>query len=264
MVRKRSWRKGCALGLCLVVAAVGMVLPAAPAGAETFPSKITKAVGLYDCTSSSTLCTTKVTTADLGVTGRMVCWEDGRSADGQVRWFYMRLSNGRQGFAPASRVWPQSSVKSCRDANASQEIDGVIAARWALGRNGQVDVPATEKNRLAALYGVSVNHTYGDWSGDCIGFTNLAWDAAGVKVPLKNARQVYDVYKSQGRIKTDRNPPRGALVFWNAYSGATNFGHVEISLGNSRSIGTQGWDNQRLPVSIAGISATNYLGWVMP
>lgn len=257
-------RATAALLLAVAMATVGVVAEAPAAGAETFSSKITRPVGMYDCTSTSVLCTTRVVQANTGDLGRMVCWEDGRSADGQVRWFYMRLKNGKQGFVPASRVQPQAKVKSCRDKNASNEIDGVIVARWALGRNGQISVPAAEQNLLSSLYGVPSNFTRGDWSGDCVGFTNLAWYAAGTKVPLKNARQVYDYYRGLNRIKGDRNPPRGALVFWNAYSGSTNFGHVEVSLGNSRSIGTQGWDGNKLRVSIAGIGATNYLGWAMP
>jgi hypothetical protein len=234
------------------------------AGAETFPSKITRQVGMYDCTSSSALCRAAVTTAAVGQPGRMVCWEDGRAADGQVRWFYVRLKNGRQGFVPASRVSPQTKVKSCRDRTAGREVQGIMAARAALSRNGLRDVAANDKQRLTTLYGVPLNHTLGDWSGDCIGFTNLSWDAAGVKVPLRHARQVYDQFKARGQIRTDRNPPRGALVFWNAVSGGYNYGHVEISLGNSRSIGTSGWDGQRKPVSIEAIGTTNYLGWAMP
>jgi hypothetical protein len=237
---------------------------ASPAQAETFSSKINQTVGMYDCTSSSTLCTTKVTTADAGVKARMVCWEEGRTAANQKKWFYVRLANGRQGFVPAPRVSSQTSVKSCRDTKASNEIDGVIAARWSLGRNGQVSVPSADQDKLAAVWGVSRNHTLGDWSGDCIGFAALAWYSAGTKIPLKNARQVYDHYKAAGKIKTGTNPPRGALVFWNAVSGGVNYGHVEISLGNSRSIGTQGWDGQKLPVSIAKIGSTNYLGYAMP
>jgi cell wall-associated NlpC family hydrolase len=125
-------------------------------------------------------------------------------------------------------------------------------------------VTAAERSRLSAITGVSENHTLGDWSGDCIGFAVLGWDRAGSAVPLRNARVVFDQYNRAGRVRTDRNPPRGALVFWNASQGGTNFGHVEISLGNGRTIGTQGWDGQRLPVSIDTITAANYLGWVMP
>jgi hypothetical protein len=258
------WRRAVLAAVVATCAAAPPLLTARAAEAETFSSRITANVGMYDCTSASALCTTAVTTAPGGTAARMVCWEDGRAAAGSVRWFYVRLANGRQGFVPANRVAAQAAVRSCGDRNASNEIDGVIAARWALGRNGAVDVPRAEQDRLAAVWGVSRGHTYGDWSGDCIGFAVLAWDAAGSVLPRGNAIDVFRHYRDGGRIRTDRNPPRGALVFWNAVSGGQNYGHAEVSLGNGRSIGTQGWDGQRLPVSIATIGASDYLGWAMP
>lgn len=256
------WRRAVLAVLVAAGTAGPPLLAARPAAAETFPSRITATVGMYDCTSGSALCTTAVTTATGGTAARMVCWEDGRAAAGSVRWFYVRLSNGRQGFVPANRVGAQAAVRSCGDRNASNEIDGVIAARWALGHNGATAVSRAEQDRLNAVWPVN---TYGDWSGDCIGFAALAWDAAGSALPRGNAIDVFRLYRNQNRVRTDRNPPRGALVFWNAVaSNGQNFGHVEVSLGNGRSIGTQGWDGQRLPVSIAAIGSANYLGWAMP
>ena len=262
---RRRWQALAVIVGALLSTLGGLTGAPPPASAETFGSRISQTVSLYDCTSSSALCTTAVTSAAGGTTARMVCWEDGRSAAGSVRWFYVRLSNGRQGFVPANRVASQTAVKSCRDRNASNEIDGVIAARWALGRNGAVAVTAAEQDRLAAVWGVPRNHTLGDWSGDCIGFAVLAWDAAGSVLPRGNAIDVYGRYRAANRIRTDRNPPRGALVFWNAVaSSGQNFGHVEVSLGNGRSIGTQGWDGNRKPVTIAAIGSSGYLGWAMP
>jgi hypothetical protein len=159
------------IGSVLVVGSV--------AEAETFGSVMSARSGMYDCTSDAAVCTRSVAVADPGLRARMVCWEDGRVGAGQRRWFYVRLANGRQGFVPASRVARQTSVRWCRDANASNEIDGVIAARWALGRAGVVSVTAAERSRLSAITGVSENHTLGDWSGDCIGFAVLGWDRAG-------------------------------------------------------------------------------------
>ena len=91
-----------------------------------------------------------------------------------------------------------------------------------------------------------------------------------MKLPtFKNARLVYDAYKSAGRIRTTGHPPRGSLVFWDAYSGSTNFGHVAVSLGydpalgKSRAVGTVGWDNQFKANTDYPI-ASGYLGWVSP
>jgi hypothetical protein len=255
-----------ALAVSFAVVVAALAGTGTPVAAETFSSRMSKSSGMYDCVSTSTQCTTKVTDAAAGVRARMVCWRDGRTADNQPRWFYVRLENGRQGFVPASRVSSQTTVKSCTDKNASNEIDGIIAANWALSRNGHATISSTDATTLRNVWGITSTYTYGDWSGDCISFVAMGWYAAGTKLTIRNAYDVYRSYKGAGRVKTSQNPPRGALVFWNAYSGGTNFGHVEISLGNHRSIGTTGWDRQKLPVAAAKISYSSgsYLGWAMP
>lgn len=270
-IRRARYRRIRPVDLVALIAVLLGILSftAAPASAETFSSKMNKSSGMYDCISSSTQCTTKITNADVNVRARMVCWQDGRTVDNQVRWFYVRLENGRQGFVPAPRVSYQTSVKSCTDKNASNEIDGVIAANWALSRNGQTLIGTNDANTLSTVFGMTPAKTFGDWSGDCISFAAMSWYSAGSKITVKNAYQVYMDYKNAGRINVSQNPPRGALVFWNAFSGGTNFGHVEVSLGNNRSIGTTGWDGQRLPVAPAAISystvnSSKYLGWAMP
>lgn len=248
-----------------------VVAPPASAQTSTYPSKMAKSSGMYDCVSSSTTCLAKVTDAVAGAKARMVCWQEGRSIDGQKKWFYVVLENGRSGFVPAPRVSSQRTVKSCTDKNASNEIDGVIAANWALSRNKAISVSSSDAATLSRVWGVSSNYTLGDWSGDCISFAIMAWYAAGTKVVLRDAVAVHNIYKAAGKVRTTRNPPRGALVFWNAVDPSTgkNFGHVEISLGNNRSIGTTGWDGNRKPNAIASISystaiSSKYLGWVMP
>lgn len=252
------------VGVTFAVALGALTTTGAPASAaEQFPSKVAQASGLYDCVSTSTQCSTKVTTADAGVTARMVCWREGRTADNQAKWFYVRLSNGRQGYLPAPRISAQTTVKSCLDTNASVEIDGVIASNWALSRNFQTGIGSTDATTLTNVFAMTPAKTFGDWSGDCISFAALAWYSAGTKIKFGNARAVYDQYLAAGKVSRTQNPPRGALVFWNAYSGTTNYGHVEISLGNNRSIGTTGWDKQWLANAAAAISyGSSYLGWV--
>ncbi|MFR9802578.1 NlpC/P60 family protein [Pseudonocardia sp. RS010] len=59
----------------------------------------------------------------------------------------------------------------------------------------------------------------------------------------------------------DRNPPRGALVFFRSAAGAP--GHVAISLGNGEMIST--YDGRTAGIHIMAISAydpSRYLGWV--
>lgn len=252
-----------ALLVLTMAGSLAVAVPAAAAG----PSRMSASTGTYDCTSTSSQCTTNRYSASAGARGTMVCWEEGREAAGGRKWFYFRYDNGREGFVPANRVSSQTVVDRCSNTTTSNSLRsyrrGVAAARWALSRNGQRAVSRADQDRLAARGGVSPNHTLGDWSGDCSGFVFLAWDSIGIRINFRNARQMWDAYPSSRR-RTDRNPPRGALVFWNATSGGTNYGHVEISLGNGASIGTTGWDGQWLPNARASISSSNYLGWVMP
>ena len=95
------------------------------------------------------------------------------------------------------------------------------------------------------------------WSGYCEGFVEIAF---GVRGQFASATAHYQWQLSQGRIRTDTNPPAGAIVF---YGGASGYGHVGISIGGGQVISTQGFNGQRLPVwqhSVRGIS-NPYLGW---
>jgi len=191
----------------------------------------------------------------------MICWEEGREGAGQKKWFYVKLENGKEGFLPAPRVTAttQTSVKWCRQAGASTEINGIIAARAALGRNGATGISPDDKKTIEKL---DYTDHGGDWSADCIGFAALAWNSAAKKLPRGNAIDVYWDYKAKGKINTTRNPPRGALVF----TDSTDLGHVEISLGNNRSIGTTGSrDGAYSAVTAEPITYnSDYLGWTMP
>lgn len=255
-------KKLLAFGLAMVVA--GLIVPASPAAAAGY-SQITSNTSTYDCVDGTKQCTTNRYTAVSTLRGTMVCFRDGRREAGTVRFFYMRFDNGKEGFVPATRVNPQSAVNNCSDSTTSNSLlkfrRGVWAADWALGRNGDVSISAADQKIVSA--GCSASCTKGDWSGDCSGFVYAAYKSIGITINFADARKMWDAYPVSRR-NYDRSPPRGALVFWNASSGGKNFGHVEISLGNGRSIGTTGWDSQRLPVEATAISASSYLGWVMP
>jgi hypothetical protein len=65
---------------------------------------------------------------------------------------------------------------------------------------------------------------------------------------------------ARDRHAGDRNPPRGALVFFRSAAGAP--GHVAISLGNGQMIST--WDGRTRGIHTMAISAydpSRYLGW---
>jgi hypothetical protein len=94
------------------------------------------------------------------------------------------------------------------------------------------------------------------WSGYCEGFTEVAF---GTRNQFTSALNHYYWQLNNGRIRTDTNPPAGAIVF---YAGGS-YGHVGISIGNSQVISTQGYDGQYLPVwqhHVTGLS-NKYLGW---
>lgn len=95
------------------------------------------------------------------------------------------------------------------------------------------------------------------WSGYCEGFVEIAF---GTKFVFGRAIDHYNWQLSQGRIRTDTNPPAGAVVF---YGGGNGDGHVGISLGSGQVISTQGYNGQTFPVKQHGVTALSnpYLGW---
>jgi hypothetical protein len=78
-----------------------------------------------------------------------------------------------------------------------------------------------------------------------------------------NAIDIFNYYKANGRVHTGGVAPRGALVFWHAFSAGKDYGHVAVSAGNGWVVGTQGWDFQGLPVALSTISSHGAsVGWV--
>lgn len=95
------------------------------------------------------------------------------------------------------------------------------------------------------------------WSGYCEGFVEVAF---GTRGQFASANAHYQWQRSRGLIRTDTNPPPGAVVF---YGGASGYGHAGISLGGGQVISTQGFNDQRLPVWQHGVTGLSnpYLGW---
>lgn len=95
------------------------------------------------------------------------------------------------------------------------------------------------------------------WSGYCEGFVEIAF---GTRAQFSSAIAHYNWQLSQGRIRTDTNPPAGAVVF---YGGGGGWGHVGISIGSGQVISTQGYSGQTLPVWQHGVTGLSnpYLGW---
>lgn len=99
----------------------------------------------------------------------------------------------------------------------------------------------------------------GSWYYYCLGLTNLSYQAAGKTLPelqSESARDAFNQFSGQGRIRTDGTPPRGAIVFFDR----TQWGHVGISLGDGTFVGTASSGR----TNVEPIAVGDYMGWVAP
>ncbi|RNL78908.1 hypothetical protein EFL95_07580 [Nocardioides marmorisolisilvae] len=225
---------------------------------------------LYQCTSTWYVCTATgskgATTAASSNYADVICWEQGRTAYSQQKWFYVELDFGGSGFIPAPAV---ATAGADRSAPACSSVYRINAAQMALNRTDQTFIGASDAKLLASLghpNDSSSAGTHGDWPGDCIGFAQLAWYLGGYGgVPGGDAIGSYNVYKSRGWVNKTGIPPRGALIYWAATSSNAYHGHVAVSLGNNMEVTTQGLDGQdnNNPIVIKAIPSGS-LGWVMP
>jgi cell wall-associated NlpC family hydrolase len=128
------------------------------------------------------------------------------------------------------------------------------AATWAVA----------EKNSPDPTWSDHFGHP---WSGYCEQFVE---QAEGFAFRFPSAIADYQWEASNGRIRTDTNPPAGALVFYGGGGGGGGgggYGHVAVSIGGGLEIGTLGFVGQRLPVSqypVIGYLSNLYLGWANP
>jgi len=104
------------------------------------------------------------------------------------------------------------------------------------------------------------------WSGYCELFVENAFGRSG---QFSSAYTHYQWQAGNGRIHADSSPPKGALVFYNAWGrdgwgNSVNYGHIGISLGDGRVVATVGWGGQCLNVAINNLGYfSGYLGWAM-
>ncbi len=197
---------------------------------------------MFWCTSTQAFCMQNTVTQGIaqGTPLKMVCWLDDRAPfpGSSGRWFYSYLDNGQEGYLWAPQVGNQTpNTPNCNTINWIQ------VSNWAIGRIGQTQTNLTPS---------------GWWAGYCATFAYWAWNAQMVS---GNAIDMYHYYAARGLVQTSR-PPRGALVFWNI---SPPYGHVAISLGNWKAVGTQGFNNSE-GVAVYGVLSrfSNYLGWAMP
>lgn len=106
------------------------------------------------------------------------------------------------------------------------------------------------------------------WSGWCLAFISTAWGRKIPEMRAPSAVQSYYNFRRAGKIKTNRNPPAGAVMFTDKTS--TNpYGHIFMATGKKSSSG------EPIVISNTGsgikeftlsqmIGRNRYLGWAMP
>lgn len=140
-------------------------------------------------------------------------------------------------FAPSAPAEPRSTIP---------DIDAAIAKAESLLGTDEFGIYGCEA-LVAHAFGVSQ--------------AEFGWDGA--------SETMYQALLEQGKIHTDRNPPRGALVFSKGFVGP----HIDISRGDGTyiSAGVQGLSPgygdgsniQILPSPSVGDAAYTYRGWSM-
>lgn len=250
-----------------VVTAIPMILVGLAAllvGAPSQASAAPPASGTYVSTAAAMRLCTNTGNAGCRPAGmpsvarhakvKMVCWQDGSTATGEYktnRWFWVDAPTG-SGYVHASYVKRQTSVPACSTKRAW------VAAEQAVARYGQVMASAADQ---AMFSNTAWNPgPKGEWAGDCPKLPYVGWRKAGITVPASHARNNYNTWRNQGKIRQGV-PPRGAIVFWDV----TSYGHTAVSLGNGYVVTTRGMDFDRLPNAVVKYNSySRYLGWALP
>jgi len=251
--------------LVTLVTMVGVVA-ASTAHAAVRPYVKTSSADLFWCTSWQALCAnTKITTVAGGTPFDLVCWRDDRdpfNPSGRSRWFYAFLDNGQEGYLWSAQVAGDTDIAPRPNCNT---INWINVSDWAIGRIGLTQWRSIQLDGPMPWSSGENPNNY--WSGWCLGFASNAWQVAGGGGLLggANANDAWNRYAAQGRVDTAHRPPRGAMVFWNV----GQYGHVAISIGNWRVVGTQGDVPQSLPIADYGVDPNGrslgvYRGWTVP
>lgn len=176
-----------------------------------------------------------------------------RQVWGGVRAYWLSLGGAAAKIGyPLSEEYAWNGIRRQDFQGGSILWDPVNKGRLLSRETNAVNYVVGEKNSSTPAW----SEEYGRyWSGYCEGFVEVAF---GTRNAFASASDHYNWQASQGQIRTDTNPPAGAVVF---YGGG--YGHVGISIGGGQVISTQGYNGQTLPVwqhSVTGL-VNPYLGW---
>lgn len=143
-----------------------------------------------------------------------------------------------------SAVAPQQSVIPTTSVSASAASTNYT--------NAQIEQAIKWAYEAQSGWHANPRVSSGTWKNWCLAFVSDAYKSSGVYLSrsYSTAQQAANVMVTN----TDRNPPRGALVFyrWNGY------GHVGISLGNGQIIHA---DYNGIKVTGLDLAGRTYIGW---
>ena len=106
------------------------------------------------------------------------------------------------------------------------------------------------------------------WDGWCLAFVGTAYGRKIPELRAPSAIQAYYNFNNAGKIKTDRNPPAGAVMFTNK-TGSNPYGHIFIATGEKAAngepivISTTSYNIKKFTLSQM-VGGLQYLGWAMP
>ena len=141
------------------------------------------------------------------------------------------------------------------------------------GSRKQNDVTLTTKDTWTYTKDDGTEVTMQTWDNYCLSFVSTAYGDQWSELATSTAYGAYENCLNAGLIRTDRNPPAGAVIFQGKIN-SNPFGHICIATGEKDESGdpiliTTGWPGfhgiHRITLGqLEAKSSANYLGWALP
>lgn len=170
-----------------------------------------------------------------------------------------RVASGLR--APATKLVAKKSVLGARAGDGTAQG----ALTWAADQ-----LPGGNQRGLNSNNG-KISKDKNAWNSWCLAFCATAWGRKAPELRAASAIKSYNNFKRSGKIRTNKNPPAGAVMFTGTTS--TNpYGHIFMATGKTTASGepivvTSGSARypgiKELPLSRM-IGNLRYLGWAMP
>lgn len=268
-------RMGMVLLLGAVVALASPIVAGASVGARVFR---TGGQGLNQRGGPSTSQPVVQRIPD-GATVSLECYLEGQSIGGDPLW-HQAVYNGRRGFVSdyyvdihwrtrsdlAAQGVPPCGTPPAPVQGSAPPLQG--SSPCLQGGCATAAPSTTAADRAVEWAEARVGQTSYEYL--CLAFVHDAW-SAGAGRDIGRAPAAYDYWTAHpaAQHRGDRNPPRGALVFF-SWTGTAdgqyrNWGHVALSRGDgtlvtSRERGTRAIHTMH----IGDWPASSYLGWIAP